>query len=359
MGQGDIVFRAGLSRFLVGGVALVGLPLVYPETRPMAWVYGVYLGAAAVEQVIIRKGLGGHARSIVFGLVDGAIITFTVHQLGSLSTPLASIYVFAGVLNALAIGPRVGVAISVINALAFLGVVTLEQLGALTYAPGVPLVRAAGMPTLGAAVITSAILSFLLVTSTVFVGVLLKLLGQREAELLSANARLEELSVRDPLTGLHNRRHLLDQLELELARVRRGQRLALLMLDLDGFKRVNDTQGHLVGDMLLKEVATALASTTRHGDVVARYGGDEFAALLPDATEDQARAAATRIAAAVREVGLRFDEARPVTASVGVAVAVPEDGAASLLRRADESAYDAKRGGGNQVSHSQPRQKAS
>jgi diguanylate cyclase (GGDEF)-like protein len=121
------------------------------------------------------------------------------------------------------------------------------------------------------------------------------------------------------------------------------------MMDLDGFKRVNDIHGHLRGDDLLRRIAEAIGGTTRATDVAGRYGGDEFAILLADTNQSQARAAAERLVHAVREAGSGFDAGKPVTASVGVAVAHDDDDPPSLLRRADEHAYRAKERGGNCV----------
>jgi diguanylate cyclase (GGDEF)-like protein len=193
------------------------------------------------------------------------------------------------------------------------------------------------------------LVTVLLVASTALVGLLVRAVRRHESELAAANVRLEEISQRDPLTGLFNRRHLFTKLEYELARAKRGHPFGVIMLDLDGFKRVNDVQGHLRGDMLLKEIASALAASTRVIDVTARYGGDEFIVILPDADAAQAQLVAERIAKAIRDVGLRFDAQRPVTASVGTAQAHADDSVASLIHRADESAYRAKKSGGDRI----------
>lgn len=124
------------------------------------------------------------------------------------------------------------------------------------------------------------------------------------------------------------------------------------MIDLDSFKKVNDAQGHLRGDDLLKEIASCLAAATRASDVAGRYGGDEFVVVLPDTDAAHAEGIAERLARSVREAGERFDAERPVTASVGVAVTTPADApenAPGLLRRADENAYRAKLAGGDRV----------
>ena len=261
----------------------------------------------------------------------------------------AAVYFYMGTLNALVVGMRVGVTLAALNAVAYDLMVWGEWTGRVSSAPdGLDSTRNVP-PTFEAALSATVLVTVLLVASTALVGMLVHAVRRNEKDLTSANSRLEDLSQRDPLTGLFNRRHLFTKLEYELARVRRGQGFGLVMLDLDGFKRVNDQQGHLRGDLLLKEIAQSLNASTRVVDVAARYGGDEFMLVLPDADAEQARVVAERVSTAVRDVGARFDAASPVTASLGVAVAHMDDSVASLIRRADENAYRAKQGGGNRV----------
>ncbi|SEO94239.1 diguanylate cyclase domain-containing protein [Trujillonella endophytica] len=167
-----------------------------------------------------------------------------------------------------------------------------------------------------------------------------------------ALARIEELAATDPLTGLANRRRLQEQAETALWNARAsGDALALLFLDLDGFKAVNDRLGHAAGDELLKEVAARLRQRLRRRDLVARLGGDEFLVALPDLSNDagsgSAAAEAGRVAedllAAVRRPFAVQGTTVTVGASVGIAVA-PEDGddVATLLHVADLRMYEAK-----------------
>jgi diguanylate cyclase (GGDEF)-like protein len=352
MTRDELRFRAASSRFGVGVLALVLLPTFYPRTRAHAWVWASYLVIAAVEQVLIRKRIGGRTRALASGLVDTAMLTFTVHGLGSVLTPLASIYFFAVMANALVVEPVVAYALAAINVLAFDATVWAEWAGLLSFAPDVPDVAALGRPSLERCLMAS-----LLVTTLVpaFGAMAVSLVGEvrrRERLLVAANARLEELSQLDPLTDLYNRRHLFARLEAELGRVRRGHPLALVMLDLDGFKQVNDREGHQRGDVLLQAIAEALRKTTRETDVAGRYGGDEFLVILPDTDAEQARRVAERLADSVREAGRQFDAAHPVTASLGIAIAMPlapPESPAVLVRLADEHAYRAKQRGGDCV----------
>jgi diguanylate cyclase (GGDEF)-like protein len=145
----------------------------------------------------------------------------------------------------------------------------------------------------------------------------------------------------DSLTGLANRRHFVDRLKEEVARAIRSPRpLALLLLDLDHFKPINDGWGHPAGDQVLRRVAAILRATLRWTDLIARYGGDEFAALIMETPRRGAIHAAERLRRAV-------EEALPLTISIGL-VTVPEDGSTpeDLLERADRPSIRRRRVGG-------------
>ena len=168
-------------------------------------------------------------------------------------------------------------------------------------------------------------------------------LARRLRERLDAErAALRSLAQVDALTGLGNRRLLADRLAYEIARHgRHGRRFALFVLDLDGFKRVNDRFGHPAGDELLREVARALQRTVRDQDTVIRQGGDEFCVLAPETDSTSAERLAGRLGAAVADAAAGLDR---VTASVGYAI-FPEDGeeGAALFVHADDAQLTAKR----------------
>jgi two-component system cell cycle response regulator len=163
-----------------------------------------------------------------------------------------------------------------------------------------------------------------------------------------------ERTVRDPLTGLYNRSFFLNQVgPLAEFNAVRGLGLALLMLDIDHFKRVNDNFGHVVGDHVLREVAGVLREATRSEDLVARYGGEEFILALPVAAPDQATERAERIRLTLAERRISVDGAGlRITASLGLAFAPPDrlGSASAMIQAADRCLYQAKNNGRNCVS---------
>jgi two-component system, cell cycle response regulator len=168
------------------------------------------------------------------------------------------------------------------------------------------------------------------------------------------NRRLEALATTDPLTRVLNRRALLDRLTAEVDRARRfNSSLTLLLLDVDHFKQINDTCGHLAGDSALRQLGALLEDAVRKVDVVARYGGEEFVVILPETASDGGIIFAERLRERIESIAFDVGTERPVhlTVSVGVAtfpsprVATTED----FFARADEALYRAKSGGRNQV----------
>lgn len=180
---------------------------------------------------------------------------------------------------------------------------------------------------------------------------------KRQADDLRRHLEAElELAVRDPLTGLHNRRYAIPRLEqIATEAWRAATPCAVLVLDLDDFKSVNDTHGHAAGDAVLVEVARRLTHGTRSEDLVARIGGEEFLVAMPEADDGAAAAAAERLARVVRAtpVSLPCGTRIHVTASIGAAIGGldgrPADAVGLLLERADLALYGAKAGGGDRI----------
>ncbi|MCZ7677272.1 MAG: GGDEF domain-containing protein [Sandaracinaceae bacterium] len=167
----------------------------------------------------------------------------------------------------------------------------------------------------------------------------------------SFQQQLYEAALRDPLTKAFNRRALNERLETELAHLtRHGTELAVTLFDLDHFKRVNDTFGHLAGDHVLRTFAHLVSSMTRREDFFARYGGEEFVMLCRSTPLDHAKALAERIRVAVeRERVVYSERVIPVTVSIGIASAWPRCTSAEVIGVADAALYAAKNAGRNQV----------
>lgn len=182
-------------------------------------------------------------------------------------------------------------------------------------------------------------LAYLAVLGVAMAG--LQTLRRREAE-------MARLITQDQLTNVLNARAFAERLGQELERNRRYPRpLALMYMDLDNFKVINDTHGHQTGDAVLRLVADAMHSSVRQADVVGRLGGDEFAVLMPETDAQLADAAAKRLIAGLRNV---FKGTPNVTASIGVVSCTATDASTDdLLRRADQAMYDAKKSGKDRV----------
>jgi diguanylate cyclase (GGDEF)-like protein len=163
---------------------------------------------------------------------------------------------------------------------------------------------------------------------------------------------LDHMASHDPLTGLLNRHAVVEAADREMARsVRHGYPLSVLLLDIDHFKQVNDTHGHDAGDAVLRTFAATVLGALRRDDVLGRYGGEEFLALLPNSGREAALAVAERIRAAVGAMTVDHGgHTIAVTVSIGVAEVAGGDGAWShVMQAADTALYAAKRGGRNRV----------
>jgi diguanylate cyclase (GGDEF)-like protein/PAS domain S-box-containing protein len=176
---------------------------------------------------------------------------------------------------------------------------------------------------------------------------------QAQDALLKSEALLREQSVRDHLTGLFNRRYMEETLERELHRATRKKlSLGIIMLDVDGLKRTNDTYGHAGGDALLRALGSLLHEHIREEDVACRYGGDEFIVVLPDASQEVTRERANLICEYAKKIKLPFEGKilKVISLSIGVAV-FPGDGSTSeaILKTADAALYRAKHEGRGRV----------
>jgi diguanylate cyclase (GGDEF)-like protein/PAS domain S-box-containing protein len=173
----------------------------------------------------------------------------------------------------------------------------------------------------------------------------------RQVRIAIENAKmyreLKYLTVTDPLTGIYNYRYFAQTLDYEIIRTKRYKRdLSVLMIDVDHFKSYNDTLGHVEGDALIKNIAKTISRNVRKADIVCRYGGDEFAVILPETNLAQAKIIAEKIRQKISELSVQ----RPVSLSIGAAQADPQMNRYDLMRKADSHLYEAKQKGKNQIS---------
>jgi diguanylate cyclase (GGDEF)-like protein len=179
------------------------------------------------------------------------------------------------------------------------------------------------------------------------VGYLTAVFNRMVSRLRHGREELQKLSITDGLTGLYNRRHLMETLSVELEQARNLYPVAVLMIDIDHFKQYNDSQGHLAGDALLVQVATLFKGAIRDDDYAARYGGDEFLVLLRATGQNEAVPVAERLQAHVAQARAAGGH---VTVSVGIA-AFPTHGTTpeALIAKADAALYEAKKSGRNRI----------
>ncbi|MDQ3368619.1 MAG: sensor domain-containing diguanylate cyclase [Myxococcota bacterium] len=171
-----------------------------------------------------------------------------------------------------------------------------------------------------------------------------------EASLQASEAKLRDLAVRDGLTGLYNRRYILEQLDEAIQRSSaRGERLTLALIDIDFFKKINDRLGHLAGDAVLRDFSQHLEHRLREADLVGRYGGEEFVIVLRGATLEAARRVLEQVRSALGDRPAQGELPR-YTFSAGLAALGPDGGTPTdLLAKADERLYEAKRGGRDRI----------
>ncbi len=180
-----------------------------------------------------------------------------------------------------------------------------------------------------------------------------KQLLKKNKELEHALQNVEHLAITDPLTGLYNRRRFYDCLKKDFASTKRyAHALSCIIIDVDHFKKINDRYGHLVGDAVLKDLAQIISSSLREVDIVSRFGGEEFAILLPHTSKDGAVKVAERILTKIRAATFKYDEATlKTTASIGVASMedVKKGDSDEIIRLADLALYTAKQKGRDRV----------
>nr|MCR5416716.1 diguanylate cyclase [Pseudobutyrivibrio sp.] len=184
-----------------------------------------------------------------------------------------------------------------------------------------------------------------------FIDRVLTFLETESLELDKKNRELGNIATRDQLTKIYNRWELESQLNEHLKRVKAGKTAALLFLDIDNFKQVNDNFGHDTGDMILRSVVNIVKDELKPNHIFGRWGGEEFIYIIPDVTAEVATAFAEKIRKRIDEIC--FLEVKHLTISIGVTMATPEDDIDSFVKRADDALYAAKDGGRNKVVYCQ------
>jgi len=190
-----------------------------------------------------------------------------------------------------------------------------------------------------------------LATIMIFMCLMCGYISKVRADLALAVKQFEELAHRDSLTGLFNRRHLMERLDVDIARCirQRCRGITLCMVDIDHFKLINDTFGHSIGGEVLVVVGNCLVNSTRDIDFVARYGGEEFVVLLDADSDELAHSMSERIRAQVQQLRIPALQKLSISVSIGVANLTSGESPLNLIERADKALYVAKAEGRNQV----------
>jgi diguanylate cyclase (GGDEF)-like protein len=322
-----VVWWVAIAGVLVG----VGVSNAFPENRAAIYALG---GAAAVLVVLLHEMLPNRWRgrySVAIEVVAAlALATALVWLSGGASSPFAFTFDLLVVAVALTMGSRLALLVTAAASLAYVGQLLLDTS---SFASNGDLLQVA--VNLGS------------------LWLLAYLAGVYANSERRVRARVLELSLTDPLTGLFNRAHLYPTLEQEIQRTRRsGRGFCVLMIDLDGLKAINDSLGHLRGDDVLRAVGRVITGSIRAVDSAYRYGGDEFLILLPETEFIGAYVVAEKIREGVEQISESL-VTDPASTSVSIGlVSHPEDGSSTeeLMVAADRAMYQAKSLGKNQIS---------
>ena len=301
------------------------------ESERYLWYCAMYLGLALLLlAVIIRHPIKSPTRRIIGITADMVMLSLSTVLVGSSGLMFYPIFLWVTIGNGLRYGQR------------YLGLATLGSV------IGFGIAAIYGNPLLGPPLVIGGLMVGL-IALPVFFSMLLGRLNRAMADLNNLYARMTLLATRDSLTDLPNRELFFEHLHQAIALSRRrSTTFAVLFIDVDGFKFINDTQGHAAGDRVLQEIAIALTRAVRASDTVARLGGDEFVILLNDIVVNNAGLVAEKILEALTEIDITNGPSGVLTASIGIAT-FPDGGedAESLMGHADLAMYEAKKAGKN------------
>jgi diguanylate cyclase (GGDEF)-like protein len=348
--------RLRLLHWLIASVVYTGIAILLLLGVDQGWMrYRALLGWCSFVGGVLLLGYTAIRSGWSERFADPAL---TLWQLSMGVIAVNWGYVICGPMRTAALFPLMVVFIFAAYSLRFreIGWLTLFTVASLAAAVGIRHRLPAGMdpaealPTLqvdlyNLAMIAVVLPAFALVTARL--SALRNKLSNQRAQLVDALAAVERMAVSDELTRLPNRRAMLETLASSTSHARRGLLpVTIAMLDLDHFKRINDMQGHAAGDAVLVGFADLARPLLREGDVLGRWGGEEFLLVLPGASPEQAQQVLYRLQAAVRDQLLT---GRPVTFSAGVAAHRGTESVETLLCRADAALYKAKHAGRDRV----------
>jgi diguanylate cyclase (GGDEF)-like protein len=318
-----------------------------PTILPFLWIQVAGHALLILAALAIRRRASRRAAWLVHAEVQFwfVCLSISLYNVGTFTSPFGVLILVLPVVGYLLFEPWPMHFGLMTMSLGTLAGIALPMLGVAPYAPFLAHAPFADHHLEPAWVMSFGIPSiFATVVGIVIHTRLVRRLRERQAE-------LERLSSTDTLTGLANRTVFYRRLDEELARARRhGLPLCVLMIDVDHFKTINDTRGHLIGDQVLRELGHALRAALRTGDIPARYGGEEFAVLLPHTVAAEAATVATRLLDAARALG---DADAPITLSIGSAELAAGETSDSLVGRADAALYASKRSGRDRLTRSE------
>ncbi len=334
----DSEHQQALLRVIITCLALGYAVAIYAGVREISILHGVWfisgffiIACAILMMIFIHPGASPVRRSIgmIFDFTGVAVV---LHLLGQTGLVFIFIYLWIILGNGLRYGKR-----SLFESM-LLGVVSYLLMVANTPYWRNDLYLALGY-------------LFCMIVLPLYFYSMLKKLNASNAELAKLADKLHIIAMHDSLTGLPNRAFFQESLEHALSMAqRRHERLAVLFIDLDGFKKINDTHGHLSGDVVLKTIASRLLALVRKSDLVARFAGDEFMVLLNNANQKKVNIVAHKLISEISASIVIADRTLAVTASIGIAV-YPESGttAADIMAKADMAMYHCKQQGKNRM----------